>query len=111
DSQTRGAIRMRRVMKLGAVSVIAAALIGGSAAAVSGHSDHGGHGDHGHRHPGIQHVLLISVDGMHQSDLDWYIANHPGSTLAKLIRTGSEYTNALTSNPSDSDPGPAGNRW
>jgi hypothetical protein len=42
---------------------------------------------------------------MHQSDLDWYIANHPSSTLAKLTRTGSEYTNAATSNPSDSDPG------
>jgi predicted AlkP superfamily pyrophosphatase or phosphodiesterase len=52
-----------------------------------------------------KHVLLISVDGMHQSDLDWYIAQHPNSTLAKLTRTGTEYTNAATSNPSDSDPG------
>lgn len=52
-----------------------------------------------------KHVLLISVDGMHQSDLDWYIATHPTSTLATLTRGGSEYTNALTSNPSDSDPG------
>ena len=30
---------------------------------------------------------------------------HPNSTLAKLTRGGSEYTNASTSNPSDSDPG------
>ena len=52
-----------------------------------------------------EHVLLISVDGMHQSDLDWYIANHPNSTLAKLTHGGIEYTNAETSNPSDSDPG------
>jgi Type I phosphodiesterase / nucleotide pyrophosphatase len=52
-----------------------------------------------------RHVLLISVDGMHQSDLDWYIANHPRSTLATLTHSGTEYTNALTSNPSDSDPG------
>ncbi|WP_205865080.1 alkaline phosphatase family protein [Planctomonas sp. JC2975] len=52
-----------------------------------------------------QHVLLISVDGMHQSDLDWYISQHPSSTLAKLTHGGSEYTNAETSNPSDSDPG------
>jgi hypothetical protein len=51
------------------------------------------------------HVLLISVDGMHQSDLDWYVATHPSSTLAKLTHTGAEYTNAATSNPSDSDPG------
>src|SRR5215469_4970219 len=52
-----------------------------------------------------KHVLLISIDGMHQSDLDWYIARHPSSTLAKLVHNGTEYTNALTSNPSDSDPG------
>src|SRR5215471_5215390 len=52
-----------------------------------------------------KHVLLISIDGMHQSDLDWYIANHPNSTLAKLTHGGSEYTDAATSNPSDSDPG------
>lgn len=52
-----------------------------------------------------KHVLLISIDGMHQSDLDWYVAQHPSSTLAKLTRHGSEYTNALASNPSDSDPG------
>ncbi|MBV8527877.1 MAG: alkaline phosphatase family protein [Candidatus Dormibacteraeota bacterium] len=51
------------------------------------------------------HVLLISVDGMHQSDLDWYVANHPNSALAKLTRSGAEYTGAETSNPSDSDPG------
>ncbi|HEX2905063.1 MAG TPA: alkaline phosphatase family protein [Jatrophihabitans sp.] len=57
-----------------------------------------------HAHPG-KHVLLISVDGMHQNDLAWYVATHPSSTLAKLARTGTEYTNAATSNPSDSDPG------
>ena len=51
------------------------------------------------------HVLLISVDGMHQSDLDWFVAHHRNSTLAKLTRSGAEYTNAATSNPSDSDPG------
>ena len=52
-----------------------------------------------------KHVLLISVDGMHQSDLDWYVAHHPNSALAGLTRSGTEYTNAATSNPSDSDPG------
>jgi hypothetical protein len=55
--------------------------------------------------PASKHVLLMSVDGMHQSDLDWYVANHPNSTLAKLTHTGIDYTNAATSNPSDSDPG------
>jgi hypothetical protein len=52
-----------------------------------------------------KHVLLISVDGMHQSDLDWYVAHHPGSALAKLTRDGVQFTNAQTSDPSDSDPG------
>jgi hypothetical protein len=53
----------------------------------------------------IEHVLLISVDGLHQSDLEWYVANHPGSELARLTRRGAEFRNAQTSDPSDSDPG------
>jgi hypothetical protein len=53
----------------------------------------------------IGHVLLISVDGMHQSDLDWYVAQHPGSVLAKLAAGGAVYSNNQTSDPSDSDPG------
>ena len=53
----------------------------------------------------IEHVLLISVDGMHQSDLDWYVATHPNSELAKLASGGAEFTNNHTSDPSDSDPG------
>jgi hypothetical protein len=54
---------------------------------------------------GIKHVLLISVDGLHQSDLAWYVANHPNSELARLVRHGAEFSNAHTSVPSDSDPG------
>jgi hypothetical protein len=53
----------------------------------------------------IQHVLLISVDGLHQSDLEWYVANHPSSELAQLVHQGAEFSNAQTSDPSDSDPG------
>ncbi len=53
----------------------------------------------------IRHVLLISVDGMHQSDLDWYVAQHPNSELAQLAAGGAEYSNNQTSDPSDSDPG------
>src|SRR5262249_30683327 len=88
---------MRRFTTLGvAATAIAAGAIGGSAAAVSAHPDHH------HGRPQIQHVLLISVDGMHQSDLDWYIANHPGSQLAS---GGAEFTNNHTADPSDSDPG------
>jgi hypothetical protein len=78
--------------------VVAASAIGGSAA-VSAQPDHG------HHQQRIQHVLLISVDGMHQSDLNWYVAHHPGSELAKLASGGAEFTNNHTSDPSDSDPG------
>ena len=56
-------------------------------------------------HSQIKHVLLISVDGMHQSDLDWYVAHYPHSELARLATGGAEYTNAKTADPSDSDPG------
>jgi hypothetical protein len=60
--------------------------------------------DHGH-HQQISHVLLISVDGLHQSDLEWYVANHPTSELAKLVGGGAEYSSAHTPIPSDSFPG------
>ncbi len=66
-----------------------------------------GHAGKDH-HEGIQHVLLISVDGMHQSDLEWYVANHPNSELARLATGGAEYTHAQTTDPSDSDPGGTG---
>ena len=57
------------------------------------------------RHSPIQHVLLISVDGLHQSDLAWYAAKHPHSELAKLAGRGAEYSRVRTAVPSDSDPG------
>jgi Type I phosphodiesterase / nucleotide pyrophosphatase len=53
----------------------------------------------------VEHVLLISVDGMHQSDLAWYVQTHPQSTLAKLVGKGVNYSNASTPFPSDSFPG------
>jgi Type I phosphodiesterase / nucleotide pyrophosphatase len=55
--------------------------------------------------PADQHVLLISVDGMHQSDLEWYVSEHPDSELAKLAGGGAEYSGAQTPIPSDSFPG------
>jgi len=57
---------------------------------------------------GAQHVLLLSVDGLHQSDLAWYVAGHPSSALAKLVRRGWEFTGAQTPVPSDSFPGMVG---
>jgi len=53
----------------------------------------------------VRHVVLISVDGLHQSDLDWFVASHPDSELAKLVHGGAEFSNAHASDPSDSDPG------
>ena len=91
---------MQKFTRLGAAAaVIAAAAIGGSAAAVSAH------GDHGHHRRSIQYVLLISVDGLHQSDLEWCIANGVCRELAKLSAGGLEFSNAHTVVPSDSDPG------
>ncbi|HEX4575223.1 MAG TPA: alkaline phosphatase family protein [Gemmatimonadales bacterium] len=53
----------------------------------------------------MQHVLLISVDGMHQSDLARYVATHPQSAFAGLSRRGSTFANASAARPSDSYPG------
>jgi hypothetical protein len=56
----------------------------------------------------VDHVLVISVDGMHQSDLAWYAQHYPNSTLAKLLAQGVDYSNASTPFPSDSFPGMVG---
>ena len=53
----------------------------------------------------VEHVLLLSVDGLHQTDLDWYVHQYPQSALATLVANGSEFTNAQTPVPSDSFPG------
>jgi predicted AlkP superfamily pyrophosphatase or phosphodiesterase len=53
----------------------------------------------------VQHVLLISVDGLHGSDLAQYAKAHPGSALAALSQAGITYSNAYTPVPSDSFPG------
>ena len=55
-----------------------------------------------------RHVILVSVDGLHQTDLAWYVAKHPGSTLARLEHNGVNFTNAQTPFPSDSFPGMVG---
>jgi hypothetical protein len=45
------------------------------------------------------------VDGLHQSDIQWYVSNNPDSELAKMVHGGEVFTNAQTPVPSDSDPG------
>ncbi len=69
-----------------------------TAASAAEHDGEGPQADH-------RHVLLLSVDGLHQSDLDWYVRTHPRSALAALVRRGTSYTNASTPVPSDSFPG------
>jgi hypothetical protein len=59
----------------------------------------------GARQSRIKHVLLISIDGMHQSDLARFVSSHPASALAGLVRHGISFTNARASKPSDSFPG------
>ena len=52
-----------------------------------------------------KHVAAFSIDGFHSSDVGKYVTLRPNSTLAQLLETGYEYTNAYTAAPSDSFPG------
>ncbi len=93
---------MRGRYKKGTFAAMAAGalVVGIPVTAVARHDRGRGHHPHA-----IKHVLLISVDGLHQSDLDWYVAHHPRSELAKVSSAGAEYRSAHTPAPSDSDPG------
>jgi hypothetical protein len=53
----------------------------------------------------IDHVLLISVDGLHALDVARYVEAHPNSALAELSSHGVTYSNARTPANSDSFPG------
>jgi hypothetical protein len=61
--------------------------------------------DDDHRDRDIRHVLLISVDGMHEVDLQRWIKSHPEGALAELAERGTTYSQAFTTAPSDSFPG------
>lgn len=50
-------------------------------------------------------AIFLSFDGMHQFDLVRYIATHPNSTWAKIVKNAIVYSNARASSPSDSLPG------
>ncbi|MEU8517793.1 alkaline phosphatase family protein [Kitasatospora sp. NPDC048722] len=84
---------VRLAATLGAAGVLAGSTVAQAAAAEEGRSAR------------VEHVLLVSVDGLHQSDLAWFVAQHPQSALARLVGGGVEYTRASTTNPSDSFPG------
>jgi hypothetical protein len=55
--------------------------------------------------PHTEHVLLISVDGLHALDVARFIEGHPASAMAELARHGITYSNASTPAHTDSFPG------
>ncbi|MDR3541484.1 MAG: alkaline phosphatase family protein [Desulfosporosinus sp.] len=81
---------------------LASLLVAPAAHAGSAHDDDS---DHQLRHGHIDHILLISVDGLHAIDVENFIGSHPTSALATLASHGIRYTSASTSKPSDSFPG------
>ena len=95
--------RTRSLLAVVVALVLGLALAAG---AVSAHPWH--HGERGHRAARVSHVLLISVDGLHQSDVSWYVRTHPASEIAQLLGAGTSFTRARTPVPSDSFPGMIG---
>jgi hypothetical protein len=98
---------LSRRSRLAGAALAALAAVAVPVAASSAHS-RGHHDGDRHGHGAIRHVLLISVDGLHQSDLRWFIRHNPGSELAALAARGAEYSHIQTPVPSDSDPGMTG---
>src|SRR5450432_3818764 len=91
----RGSGMKRRLAAIGLAACVAVAALGSSASARTRHTGS----------PAAQHVLLLSVDGLHQSDLTWWVRTHPSGHLAALVAGGVDYVHASTPKPSDSFPG------
>ncbi len=53
----------------------------------------------------VAHVLLISVDGLHEEDVAHCLAASTCPTIAAIAATGAQFTNAATPGLSDSFPG------
>src|SRR5271166_1424045 len=93
-------------------AVLGAGLLAASAGLPAHADGNGGGGDGGGGH-GIQHVLLISIDGMHALDFINCAQGISGvnggapycPNLAELAETGVNYLEASASTPSDSFPG------
>ncbi len=56
-------------------------------------------------HRTVEHVLIVSIDGMHAQDLARCVADKTCPNIAALARHGVTYTNAYTPGLSDSVPG------
>ena len=92
-------MRVRGAGLIGAVTATAVALGAGVAPSALASDRHDG------RDAPSKHVLLVSVDGLHQADLAQYVRTHPRSALASLVSGGTQFTGAQTPVPSDSFPG------
>lgn len=53
----------------------------------------------------FERVFSVSIDGLHSSDVEKWLAYKPTSNISALLKTGYLYSNAFTSAPSDSFPG------
>ena len=53
----------------------------------------------------MKHVLLLSIDGLHETDLANVIKANPKSTMATLAAHGTHFSSASSAKPSDSFPG------
>jgi predicted AlkP superfamily pyrophosphatase or phosphodiesterase len=60
---------------------------------------------HAEPKPDVKHVLLISIDGLHEQDVARCISANTCPNLAVLAQSGVTYTNAYTPGLSDSFPG------
>jgi hypothetical protein len=100
-------MRMKPIWRATAAAASVAAVLAGTAlaSAATGQPGQPARAGQAGRPGGIKHVLLISVDGLHQQDLAWYVHAYPASTLAGLQGHGVEYSSAMTPFPSDSSPG------
>ena len=58
-----------------------------------------------HDHRSVEHVLIVSIDGMHAQDLTRCVADKTCPNIAALAQHGVTYTNAYTPGLSDSVPG------
>jgi hypothetical protein len=99
-------MRVRQIRRATAIVAGLATAIGGGALASAATAQ--ARPGSGQPPANVQHVLLISVDGLHQQDLTWYVRNFPRSVLASLVHRGTEYSSAQTPFPSDSYPGLVG---
>jgi hypothetical protein len=86
------------------VSIVAGVCLLATASGSAVLADGQGDGQGGDRNR-IQHVLLLSIDGMHALDFLNCSANGTCPNLAALATTGVNYLDTSTSKPSDSFPG------